>query len=211
MIVYLDADDMLEPNFTTEVLRAFDAGFDCVGVPVTRVSTANTPLRLTSGNPSIAWVPRRPHDGQGELCFLRACGLALTGPALALNEVWPRIPPAFGGTCDLFWSWAAYASTARICWTMRPCYRYRMTNADVYPTYGLHPPPDANPNKSHLHRAHHDAWNILDRDGKADVLKRIGITQGYRVTAQDADAATSGIQGTARLLAQDSNRRFQVI
>jgi hypothetical protein len=31
-IAYLDANGVLEPNFVEEVLRAFDAGFDCVDV-----------------------------------------------------------------------------------------------------------------------------------------------------------------------------------
>lgn len=210
VIAYLDADDMLEPNFVTEILRAFDAGFDCVGVPAQRVTTANEPLFLTDGSPAVTWVPHRDHLGQGELCFLRACGLAVTGPSLALNEVWGRMPRSLGGTCDLFWSWAAFDSPAKICWTLRPSYRYRMTNADVYPTYGLTPPPDANPLKSELHHQHHDAWNSLDREKKAEILNQIGITRGYRVRYPDCVEAIRHHVYSASLLTLDTRRTFAI-
>lgn len=208
VVAYTDADDIPEPFFIDEILRGFDAGFDCVGVPALRVTTSNEPLAYSNGSPAITWVPHRDHQGLGELCFIRACGMAITGASLALNEVWGRMPRELGGTCDLFWSWAAYCSPARICWTLRPSYRYRITNADVYPTYGLEPPPDATRQKSDLHKRHHQAWNGLDQARKGEILSKIGISRGYRVAYEDCIALIKENAGGSALLGLDPHRRF---
>ncbi len=210
VIAYLDADDMLEPDFTDEILRAFAAGFDCVGVPALRVTTANQALYFNNGDQAVTWVPHRPHPGLGELCFLRACGLALTGAALRLNEVWARMPRELGGTCDLFWSWAAYDSPARICWTLRPSYGYRITNADVYPSYGLEPPRDANREKSVLGARHHAAWNGLSPAEKGEILARIGITRGYRVRHDHCAGLIKRHAFSPALLGLNARRVFQI-
>lgn len=210
VIAYTDADDIPEPFFIDEVLRAFEAGFDCVGVPALRITTANEPLHFSDGSPAVTWVPHRDHQGLGQLCFIRACGMAITGASLALNEVWGRMPRELGGTCNLFWSWAAYDSPARICWTLRPSYRYRITNADVYPTYGLEPPADATRQKSALHERHHQAWNSLDHTRKGEILARIGITRGFRVAHEDCVDLIKTHAGGSALLGLDARRRFEL-
>ncbi|MDG2285062.1 MAG: glycosyltransferase [Alphaproteobacteria bacterium] len=210
VIAYLDADDILEPDFAAEILRGFDAGFDCVGVPAQRVTTGNEPLTHPDGALAVTWVPSRSHEGIGNLCFIRACGLALTGASLALNEVWMRIPSRLGGTCDLFWSWAAFDSPAKICWTLRPSYRYRITNADIYPTYGLAPPPDATHGKTDRHNLHHDAWNGLDHTSKARILDETGIKRGYKIREEDAAKFLTGNLFSDALLALDNGRSIYI-
>lgn len=68
---------------------------------------------------------------------------------------------------------------------MRPPYRYRITNADVYPTPGLMPPPDAHHHKTGLHKEHHNTWNRLGHKEKAQVFVETVITRGYRIRYED--------------------------
>jgi hypothetical protein len=187
IVCYLDADDALDPLYSSRVLEAVTrVGAEVVASPLIYADETLSPVEHPAGGPRVAWAAARNLAAAGsQPCFLYAGGLALAGRALCHVEDWVRIPPELARMHDQLFAWMLFSGPYRISWLLKPSYLYRVTSPDLIEKWRL-----TATNRSGAEKKKQDTdaaihWRDLGVSGRQAFAAELGIDR-LRVPSREA-------------------------
>ncbi|MBT6137958.1 MAG: hypothetical protein HOH65_10830, partial [Rhodospirillaceae bacterium] len=177
IVCYLDADDALDPLYSSRVAEAIThADAEVIASPLIYADEALSPVGHPAGGLRVTWAAARNLAAAGSRpCFLYAGGLALTGRALRHVEDWLRIPIELARMHDQLVAWILFSGPYRISWLLEPSYLYRVTSVDLSERWGLTQKngPGAEKKKRDTETATH--WRDLGANGRRALAAELGI------------------------------------
>lgn len=214
MIVYVDADDHVSPDFIETLVAARRrCGADIISTPLILNHIDLTPIRHPEGRfHGRSMLFARRQVGGEEYVFLPAGGLALAGDALAQSGLWTGIPRRLNRVHDLIFSQALLSLPLAAAWLTEGRYHYRLTRAIQYLRNNLEPPAEmASAEKSGEEDDAKSYLASLDADQRRQMEIDLGIDiekvpkRGFLQPLINEAASARG------MVLRDRNFRYEVV
>ncbi|MDF1791186.1 MAG: hypothetical protein P1U88_04705 [Thalassobaculaceae bacterium] len=144
IVVYVDADDRVDPGFAAALVRTHQAvGAEVISVPHAYYDRNMRPARNLTWQHIGVWAHGSARQIGGTFYnFMPASGLALAGRGLDHVGDWTRVPKALSRVHDVFFSQALISRPYVLAWLGQALYHYRLTHAHQYERFNLAVPYD---------------------------------------------------------------------